>query len=339
MPEKAKGLLTAEEIEEVITKLQKARIELDQVATQALATLSPDRALALLHYVADNHSVVGDASQYVAQSVGRAPGAGQDGTAGGIDGATMERLLSKAQRVGLSLTSEALLALSGLPPQHAAELLEFVLEKSGELPDPSRYVVSVVSRGFKPGSHHVDVKVGGWQKVQELGIQLEDQARQALASLPHEHAEELLEYVCEHHKNLRNPSGYIVSTVARGFVPRARGKGKGAKGEPGEKGGSKGHHWHAGNMNPNLTPQDLTPLERRCLQINSNLPSHQRIDVPTYLSLRCLPVWQAGEVLDLLEARDPSEVGSICSYLKTAVSTIQGKNPESKDGVKRQRIG
>ena len=31
------------------------------------------------------------------------------------------------------------------------------------------------------------------QKVQELGIQLEDQARQALASLPHEHAEELLE--------------------------------------------------------------------------------------------------------------------------------------------------
>lgn len=33
----------------------------------------------------------------------------------------------------------------------------------------------------------------------------------------------------------RNPSGYIVSTVARGFVPRARGKGKGAKGEPGKK--------------------------------------------------------------------------------------------------------
>ena len=35
---------------------------------------------------------------------------------------------------------------------------------------------------------------------------------------------------------------------------------------------------------------ECSSVNRRCLQINSNLPLNQRIDVPTYLSLRCLPV-------------------------------------------------
>ena len=65
-----------------------------------------------------------------------------------VEKETVERLLSKAKSIGLSLSNDALRALSGLPSSHAAELLEFVLENSKELISPSTYVVSTVSRGF-----------------------------------------------------------------------------------------------------------------------------------------------------------------------------------------------
>eukprot|EP00930_Biecheleria_cincta_P039125 TRINITY_DN26913_c0_g1_i1.p1 TRINITY_DN26913_c0_g1~~TRINITY_DN26913_c0_g1_i1.p1 ORF type:complete len:479 (+),score=123.46 TRINITY_DN26913_c0_g1_i1:110-1438(+) len=68
---------------------------------------------------------------------------------GPLDPAYMDRLLFKAQQAGLSLSNEALTALSGLPPLDAAELLEHVLEKSQELRDPSNYIVSTVARGFQ----------------------------------------------------------------------------------------------------------------------------------------------------------------------------------------------
>ncbi|CAJ1334659.1 unnamed protein product [Effrenium voratum] len=327
--EPAKGQLTGQQIDEVITKLQKAGVELDFVATQAVATLLPQQALELLHFVADNRAWLPNPSFFIAQSVSGGcvlPGVYAAAQSGGIDPVTMERLLLKAQQVGLALTNEALTALSGLSPEQAAELLEFVLEKSTELRDPSQYVVSIVARGYQPRRARFENE-RRWQRVLELGIQLDDPAKQALAKLSPEQADEMLEYIIEHHQHLRSPSNYIISTVARGFVPRPR------------KGGDKGRGNNPMGVNPNIMPADLTPLERRCLQINSHLAHGQRIDVPTYLALRCLPAWQAAEVLDGLEQRlaGPSEVGSVCSYLKTAVSTI-GKHHESKLDEKRQRV-
>lgn len=278
--------------------------------------------------------------------------------ASAIDPVTMERLLLKVQQVGLSLTNESLEALAGLPPEHAAELLEFVLEKSGELRDPSKYVVSTIARGFQPrrlrGQQNFaapldagDILARAWQRTQAMGIYLEDSAKQALSQLSTEHAGEMLEYVIEHHQNLRNPSGYIVSTINRGFVPRSQ-----------RRGGDRGPRHDRGHSGPpgtksSLLPQNLTPLERRCLELNGHIPAGQRIDVPTYLTLRCLPQWQAAEVLDGLEQRlatsaGQSEVGSVCSYLQTAVSIIQGgesrlskdksEYAQTGDGQKRQKV-
>eukprot|EP00913_Durusdinium_trenchii_P032979 g30874.t1 len=142
--------------------------------------MSLDAAVQLLHYLADHHSLLGDVSQFVTQSVtGKLPsgatrGLQHAGASGGIDPVTMERLLSKAQHVGLSLSNEALMALAGLPPQHAAELLEFAFAECRD-------------------TKEAEVASKGWQRIQELGIQLEDGAKQALASLPQEHADEILE--------------------------------------------------------------------------------------------------------------------------------------------------
>jgi len=263
---------------------------------------------------------------------------------GAIDPETMERLLSKAQQVGLTLTNEALQALSGLPPEHAAELLEFVLEKSHELRDPSNYVVSTVARGFQsrksrfgPPNHASSVAASsgtgfspmsnevaqGLQRLQEFGIQLDESAKQALSTLPPEHASEMLEYLVENRGNLRSPSNYVSSTVARGFVSRAQ--------RLAAKGGDKGSGKGSAGVNPSIVPADASALERRCLHINGNLASEQRIDFPTYLALRCLPQWQAGEVLDTLEAR-LGAVGNVCNYVQATVSKIQRGDPASGKG-------
>ncbi|CAE7199186.1 unnamed protein product [Symbiodinium sp. CCMP2592] len=357
--------LSPQQIDEVVTKLQKAGIEFDHIATQAIASLDTGRAMLLLHYVADNGLLLGDPSKYVADEVGRLflaagmhPPWAVPQVASAIDPVTMERLLLKVQQVGLQLTNEALEALAGLPPEHAAELLEFVLEKSGELRDPSKYVVSTIARGFQPrrlrGQQNFaapldagDILARAWQRIQAMGIYLEDSAKQALSQLSTEHAGEMLEYVIEHHQNLRNPSGYIVSTINRGFVPRSQ-----------RRGGDRGPRHDRGHSGPpgtksSLLPQNLTPLERRCLELNAHIPAGQRIDVPTYLTLRCLPQWQAAEVLDGLEVRlatsaGQSEVGSVCSYLQTAVSIIQGgesrlskdksEYAQTGDGQKRQKV-
>eukprot|EP00913_Durusdinium_trenchii_P024954 g23421.t1 len=61
----------------------------------------------------------------------------------GIDPITMERLLSQVQKGGPSVQNEALVAVTGLPPQHAAKLLEFALEKSKD----TRFVESGIWRG------------------------------------------------------------------------------------------------------------------------------------------------------------------------------------------------
>lgn len=274
------------------------------------------------------------------------------GGGGFSDLPSIDRLLERAKQVGLSINGEALSAIAGLPSDHAAELLEFVLEKAPELRDPSNYIMSTIARGFKPrrsmGSSQragassststsfggqssfgggapadsQDVISQGLQRLSELGLQIDDSARQALATLSAEHASEMIDYVAENYNHLRNPSNYISSTVARGFVPRGQ---KGSdKGKGGKGGGSAGNFQHV--------PNDVSLIERRATHINSNLAPEMRIDFVTYLALRCLPEWQAADLLDGLEMRI-SSISNPCNYLQAAVTKIQrGDKGKGKGG-------
>ncbi|CAK9092742.1 unnamed protein product, partial [Durusdinium trenchii] len=89
--------------------------------------------------------------------------------------AAKKQCVARAEEVAEKLPPGAAKGLqnaapSGLPPQHAAKLLEFALEKSKELRDPSMYMVSTVARGFKPRWHEmVEASVPSKGK----GVQLE----------------------------------------------------------------------------------------------------------------------------------------------------------------------
>ena len=61
----------------------------------------------------------------------------------------------------------------------------------------------------------------GMQKAEAIGLDLSEEAVKALLTLPSTHASELLETVAEKHETLRDPSNYVVSTIAKGYVPRA----------------------------------------------------------------------------------------------------------------------
>lgn len=376
---------TAVAMPEVVTRslsrVQQVGVQLDAMAMQALSSLPADHAVEMLEYIADNHSYLRNPSKYISSTVARGfvprrsgsmpmtvppPTAATGGNSNvpesngtppvpaTVSAEGLQALLLQAQQAGLTLSADATQALAGLPQEHASELLDFVLEKHGELRDPSNYIASTVARGFKSrrgGSqpHYVPaplpssaaeamnstVDVPGHgelidqavakslQKLRDESIEVDDMAQQALASLPPEHALEMLEYIEENHSYLRNPSNYISSTVARGFVPRRSNQAVAA--HTGKGGCAQAaYSFPTGGpaVNVNLVPTDATPLERRILQINSHsLPAGQQIDFMTYMALRCIPSWQASELLDSLAAKS-GFISSACNYIQAAVTKI-----------------
>eukprot|EP00933_Yihiella_yeosuensis_P068361 TRINITY_DN7391_c0_g1_i1.p1 TRINITY_DN7391_c0_g1~~TRINITY_DN7391_c0_g1_i1.p1 ORF type:complete len:525 (+),score=139.87 TRINITY_DN7391_c0_g1_i1:37-1575(+) len=375
---------------QVLARIDQSGIQLNDLALQVLGNVPRDFAIEMLSYVADNASNLPDPSSYILRTASDRgfpppPGAGDfggggggdfgGGGGGGIDPAKMEELLVRAQQAGLQLTNEALNAIANLPPEHSAELLEFVLEKGPELRDPSNYIVSTVARGFTsrksktfpqkgfpPGG-----KGGGGgdfgggfapvstmsseeaqqalsrqaQRVQDAGVVLDENAKNALATLPGEHAAEMLEYVADNAGQLRNPSNYISSTVARGFVPRGAkgGKGGGKGGGCGGKGGDDGFGKGSGGKSvPGIreshVPQDCSQIERRILVINATMYANsEKIDLGSYLALRCLPEWRQAEILSSLEAKS-GMIGSPCNYIQAAVTKAAREARGEKGGGK-----
>jgi len=147
-------------------------------------------------------------------------------------------------------------------------------------------------------------------------------AKQALSSLPVEHAMEMMDYVMENHGYLRNPSNYISSTVARGFVPRRSSQAVVVHGGKGAGGPSSVSYNVVTPVNQTFVPSDASALEKRVLHFNSICQPQQQIDFITYLALRCVPQWQYNELLDSLEAKS-GVIASPCNYIQAAVTKIQ----------------
>ena len=64
------------------------------------------------------------------------------------------------------------------------------------------------------------IKSPGMLKAESIGLQLSDEAVKALLTIPSSHASQLLESVAEKHTTLRDPSKYVVATIAKGYVPK-----------------------------------------------------------------------------------------------------------------------
>lgn len=342
-----------------IARVQLLGVELDQMALAALGTLPPEHACEMLDYVAENTGSLRNASKYITGTVKRgfmprtSAGAAVAATAPGgfacgwapsaaalAPGASSDMLQLRAQELGLTLSNEAINALATMPQEHSDELMEFVAEKRQELRDPSNYIASTVARGFKSRrmGGGVGVASAPWasggrqqgaqdiahamQRCQALAIDIDEMARLALSTLPPSHAVELLDHVFENHTNLRNVSSYISRTISRGFVSRnvSSPSSNGYISKGSSKGGGSSH----ANLATSLMPHDITALEGRVLNYNSNAAHTGRmlIDMPTYLALRCVPDWHAAELLDTLEAK-VGQIQSPCNYIQAAVTKSQ----------------
>eukprot|EP00439_Symbiodinium_sp_Y106_P083577 s1605_g23.t2 len=66
------------------------------------------------------------------------------------------------------------------------------------------------------------IKSPGMIKAESIGLQLSDEAVKALLTIPSSHASQLLESVAEKHTTLRDPSKYVVATIAkvRAMLPK-----------------------------------------------------------------------------------------------------------------------
>ncbi|CAE7221116.1 unnamed protein product [Symbiodinium sp. CCMP2592] len=145
----------------LLTAVNQLGLELDQEAISALQSLPYDQALELLKATQQEIQAgfLKDPKNYICATVerGYVPSAGTlpsgsiGGQGTGHEAAAQALLrttgMRKVKAAGLPLSGEALKALLTVPASHASEILEAVAEKHTELPDPSNFVVTTISRG------------------------------------------------------------------------------------------------------------------------------------------------------------------------------------------------
>jgi len=180
----------------------------------------------------------------------------------------------------------------------------------------------------------------GMLKAQQANLQLNDDAVRALLQLEVGHASELLETVADKHTTLRDPSNYIIVTVQRGFVSKARDPSPQPPPPPPQqprrvpprqppRQPPQPPPWEPPVVTPapinsapaaydngsvgktvavhgpsSLVPSNLSQVEAKVLELNAqDLWSGQSISVETLLALRCVRQDQALGLLTSLEAK------------------------------------
>lgn len=261
--------------------------------------------------------------------------------------------LSVAKALGLVLDAEALQSVTSLPEEYVSEFLEGVAKKvhQGTIANPNKYICGTMKRGYTPneayraqrasgalapkaivldGPHSDAALEAAVDRVRATGVVLTEEAAAALGSVPQLHAVEILDHVAEKAGELRDPSNYVVATIARGYQPRGeRGKGKGYPSP------LTATPEADGRFRRTMLPEDVRPLERRVVELNGEgLWGEQKFDVATLLALRCLPQEQALEVLEGFANKARTMKGhgkgisNINNYMQAAVTKIlRGEGP------------
>eukprot|EP00933_Yihiella_yeosuensis_P040356 TRINITY_DN34645_c0_g1_i1.p1 TRINITY_DN34645_c0_g1~~TRINITY_DN34645_c0_g1_i1.p1 ORF type:complete len:392 (-),score=120.00 TRINITY_DN34645_c0_g1_i1:139-1314(-) len=276
----------------------------------------------------------------------------------------MSGIADRVIQLGLDLNQEALQALSTLPQDHALELLDATATKaaSGTMKSVSNYVCATIARGYVSRADGSSKGAGkgpigpsgrplsgaeyeaaaaaliatpGMQKAEQVGLQLTDEAVQSLLRLPAAHASELLEVVATKSTTagLKDPSNYVIATIARGYQPR----GAGGPAMGGFGGGFGGGDMFGGQpaggkgsgvgRQSGLIPPDCTQVESAVLELNeADYFGGQPLSVSTMLTLRCIPQNQAMEMLNSLAAKGMGKgakgIRDVNSYLQAAVAKI-----------------
>lgn len=273
-------------------------------------------------------------------------------------------IMQAAQGLGLELTAEAYASMSTMPESHIAELLQSVASKvaKGTLNNPSNYICAAIKRGYQSNDQWSIAKESGVapppnlgpttmgvQRMSEVawgeesseegnlalqlamqtatvaGVLLTQEAANALMAVPSQMAASILDYVAQKNSELRDPSNYIIATVAKKVSDKGKGKdfGKGAPSDFG--GGDKGKGKGKGRRP--MIPPDISPIELKCVEVNGlGHWGDQAIDLATLMAFRTLPLEISITMLDQFIAKGRGKGGSISNinnYLQAGIAQVQ----------------
>lgn len=200
----------------------------------------------------------------------------------------------------------------------------------------------------------------GMVRAEEAGVNLTDDAIQALLKLPTQHASQLLEQVAEKKVKgvIRDLSTYVIATVARGYHPKEGGVVGGHLGlQPRPKSQAEPHAPLAaqlaaqpqlapvfqrgvapaapapdrskgkGKGTIELVPPDATVVEMAILDLNQkDLWDGQRLDAESLLALRCITEEQGMDLLGSLFSKGSGKgnvkIRNPNDYVQAAVAKI-----------------
>jgi len=200
----------------------------------------------------------------------------------------------------------------------------------------------------------------GMVRAEEAGVNLTDDAIQALLKLPTQHASQLLEQVAEKQVKgvIRDLSNYVIATVARGYHPKEGGVVGGHLGlQPRHKSQAEPHAPLAaqlaaqpqlapvfqrgvapaapapdrskgkGKGTIELVPPDATVVEMAILDLNQkDLWDGQRLDAESLLALRCITEEQGMDLLGSLFSKGSGKgnvkIRNPNDYVQAAVAKI-----------------
>mmetsp|Transcript_7575 Transcript_7575/g.9405 ORF Transcript_7575/g.9405 Transcript_7575/m.9405 type:complete len:404 (-) Transcript_7575:17-1228(-) len=195
----------------------------------------------------------------------------------------------------------------------------------------------------------------GMVKAEQAGVNLTDDAVQALLKLPVQHASQLLEQVAEKKGIIRDLSNYVCATVARGYHPKEGGLVGGHLGpharpkvmeeqppaplsaqlavQPQRAAQQKGSGLAApggkgkGKPTVDLVPPDATVVETAVLDLNQkDLWEGQRLDAESLLALRCITEEQGMDLLGSLYSKGSGKgnvkIRNPNDYVQAAVAKI-----------------
>jgi len=161
----------------------------------------------------------------------------------------MSKAARKADDLGLDLSQDALDALEDIAFPEASELLDQVHGKGSSIRNPSAYIMRTIEHGFESGKggggdrDDSRGKGGGSRsggrraaRAEELGLDLEETAFEALNEVPFGEAMNILEDLHGKGDAVRNPSGWVISACrkltpggGKGPTPAGRPSGRGSR--------------------------------------------------------------------------------------------------------------
>ncbi|CAE7504085.1 FTSH10 [Symbiodinium sp. CCMP2592] len=330
--------------------------QIDQEAIGALCHLGAARSMEMLKEMEEKADQIKTPSNYIKAAAGReaAPAAASQSN----DPAKIHRRatwLSTNVFQDRPIDQEAVIAMKSLETRRALELFKEIEEKKDQIKNPSRWLISAVSREASGGPYPEQTRAralpmpavyapparamhgpagAGMSSADDTKIHrraswlngnvfpdrpIDEEAIVAMKSLGGARAMELFKEVEEKFEQIRNPSSYLKTAAAR----------------ENPSGQGRGMPQTALALAPfTRRPDPATKIQRRASWLNGNVFPDRHIDPEAIEAMKTLDSARAMELFKEIEEKS-GQVKNPSSYLKTAVAREGSGMPQNLTAAPR----